>query len=116
LRTPSVTQAIASVPRQNRSVANVLQLWNGVWAGPQELGGAANLATLQAAVRNTLGALPAECGTQLRTGPAFFLLSSAGEDVTIVIGSGQWSWSQLVAPASDASAGPPSPDPAPDRP
>ena len=104
LRTdPLAAQAITRVPRQNRSVANALQIWNGRWADAAQLGGAETVQLLRHAVANGLARLPPGCRDQGRVGPAFFLVPQEGEDIMIVIGSDNWSWGQLLLPDTEDS-------------
>lgn len=90
---PVVRQGVSELPAGEKSVANAVQIWDGAW--PQETlsGGKALLRLL---LVREIAAAPADCLKQVNTGPVFFTVPDGAATVMVAVGSGQWTWGQLV--------------------
>jgi hypothetical protein len=102
---PTVQAALPNIPRDERSVANVINVWtvNADEAAPAI--DPALLATLRSAIGTAVAAAPEECRTQPQAGPS--LMVARLDDQTIVsVGSGQWTWQALVDGVEQSQAVP----------
>lgn len=101
----AVQAALAEIPRRSRSVANALMLWNGDWTSAETAGGQSSLAVLRLAIAASVRAAPLECRDVLVVGPRLILVPDAVGTAVLAIGSGSWSWGQLLdasVPADNA--------------
>jgi hypothetical protein len=108
----AVTQGIAGdsavlvslnmVPRTERSISEVINLWNAGWSSAAS-GDTAPLAPVRERVSLLLTEFPAECLDQIVTGPRLVPVSTIRGTTFISIGSGSWRWSQLVRPEQQSS-------------
>jgi hypothetical protein len=94
---PEVRQGIATIPASGRSVANALMLWDGRWAEGTQSGG---MALLRALLVKAIVSSRPECLQAQNQGPVLFLIPDNQTTVVLAIGSGQWRWADVVAPAS----------------
>jgi len=90
---PIVRQGVAELPAGEKSVANAVQMWDGAWATETTSGG---MALLRGLLTREVDAAPADCRSQVNTGPVFFLVPDGEAMVVVAVGSGQWTWGQLV--------------------
>ena len=91
-----VRAAIYAIPVNERSVANAIQLWNGEWISTI---GKDVLADLRQSVDTIVNSSTPECRNAMRIGPVFFIATDEDKIQTvIVLGSGQWRWTDLVTP------------------
>jgi hypothetical protein len=94
-----VMSELSRIPRQARSVANAIMLWDGRWA-PIEARGAAALADpLHQAIIAAVRTLSPTCLAQPVLGPRLLTLTDPQGATVLALGSGGWSWGQLLAPA-----------------
>ena len=96
---PKTRDELALIPRQARSVANAVQLWDGVWVDPDSLGGPAITEPIRVAIVNTISQAPPACSDQTVVGPRLFAVADPRGTIIVALGSGQWKWSDLLAPA-----------------
>ncbi len=90
---PVVRQGVSELPAVEKSVANAVQIWDGAW--PQEtLSG--GKALLRAVLAREIAAAPAGCLKQVNNGPVFFMVPDGAVTTIVAVGSGQWTWGQLV--------------------
>ena len=90
---PVVRQGVSELPAAEKSVANAVQVWDGAW--PQEtLSG--GKALLRGLLMREIAAAPADCLKQVNNGPVFFMVPDGAATVMVAVGSGQWTWGQLV--------------------
>lgn len=89
---PAVAQTLADLPASERSVANATMLWDSHWSDDSNA-----KAFLRAFVSKELAASRPECLAATNRGPTLFLVPAGNRTVTVVIGSGQWQWSDLLA-------------------
>ena len=93
---PAVKAALAAMPRTARSVADAMLLWDGHWADAAQLGGAGVATPIRATVAAALRSAPADCLAAPIAGPRFLFVPADGGTRVIALGSGEWSWSQVV--------------------
>jgi hypothetical protein len=105
---PKVHDELALIPRQARSVANAVQLWDGVWVDPRAVGGPAIADPIRAAIVAVVSQAPAGCHDQPVLGPRLFAVVDPRGTIVVALGSGQWKWTDLLDPPAAAS---PSPQP-----
>ncbi len=91
---PAIADAVATIPRDSRSVANAILLWNQDWLAPDEIGSGA-LPTIRDTIVATIEAATPECRNAVQTGPRFMPLDDAGATI-VVVGSDEWRWQDLV--------------------
>jgi len=97
LRTsPAVAAALAAMPRSVRSVADATLLWDGRWADAGPMGGTAVAAPIRAAVAGALRTASTECLAAPLAGPRFLYVATADGTRVLALGSGDWSWSQVL--------------------
>lgn len=93
---PTVRAALVAIPRDARSVANAIQLWDGAWTPPPTPEGEPALAVIRAAIVETVSQAPARCRDEHLQGPRFLIVSQADNMTTVlVLGSGDWRWTDL---------------------
>ncbi len=96
-QSPAVRQGLDELPADQRSVANAVNMWDGQWPGDSTAGGKALLRALL--VKAITGAR-ADCLTQANRGPVLFLVPERQTTVVLAVGSGEWTWGDLlVAPS-----------------
>ncbi len=98
---PMTHQALVSIPRQNRSAADAVMLWNGRWTDAAVLGGAPVLTAVQSAIRGIVSSARADCRDQINTGPRFIFVPEPDGEMIIAIGSGSWRWSDMMDRVDD---------------
>ena len=92
---------LAALPAGLRTDADAVRLWNGAWldAAAVEPGGqslAAQIPELRRAVTTAVLALPEQCRNVEVRGPQLIPITETGRTTMVVIGSGQWRWSNLL--------------------
>lgn len=92
---PALREALARIPRQDRSVANAVSLWNGRWSEASELGGEALLARIRELFTGHLVGLAPACLSLTLAGPRLLLVPDGRGPTVIAVGSGLWRWSDL---------------------
>lgn len=96
---PAVADAVTLLPRDARSVANAVMIWNEAWF-PSDEAEAAALISVRDAIVATVDAASPECRKASQTGPRFLTLGDA--DATVfALGSEDWRWQDLVDTAAD---------------
>ncbi len=99
-QSPAVRQGLDELPADERSVANAVNMWDGQWPEESTAGGKALLRALL--VKAITGARP-DCLTQANRGPVLFLVRDNQTTVVLAIGSGDWTWGDLLAAPPVAS-------------
>ena len=92
-QSPLVRQGVDELPATEKSVANAVQMWDGAWSAETQSGGKA---LLRAVLTREIAAAPADCLRQANNGPVFFMVPEGPATVVVAVGSGQWTWGQLV--------------------
>ncbi len=90
--------ALNMVPRSERSISEVIVIWNAGWS-PAVGNEGALLTPLRTNILHALSVFPSECLAQLVAGPRLVPISTELGTSFLAIGSGSWSWSQLFEPA-----------------
>lgn len=115
---PEAMAAVAALPRDVRSEADAVMLWNGTWldTGPSSvlagvpvvspLTGQDPVMALKTVILTTLAAAPAECREVESLGPQLIPVAEPGRTTMLVIGSGAWRWSSLIEPEVNPLASP----------
>jgi hypothetical protein len=95
----SLRAALKAIPRNQRSVANVVMVWDGAWIEPQNSPDDLNAAPaiLKSRLQELIRNLPAPCANGVVQGPAFILIDDEAEPTILAIGSGTWHWVDLLA-------------------
>lgn len=94
---PAVRAALAGVPAETGTFADAIVIWSARWhesAGPAD--GA--LTPLRSVIEQTIVTLPEACVHETVIGPRFLVLEGGESNVTLVFGSGEWAWAQLLTP------------------
>ena len=96
---PGVMAGLAVIPRQSRSVANAIMLWDGRWVPARQPAAEAGLAPIRAAIVAGVEAAPAHCRQQRLNGPLLITLVGERDTTLLAVGSGEWTWGDIRAPA-----------------
>ncbi|CAN5132251.1 hypothetical protein BH10PSE4_BH10PSE4_05410 [soil metagenome] len=98
---PQVLAALARLPRDARSVANALMLWNGGWVGSDNGNNAQALNAIHASIAAAITNASPDCRNLPVLGPRLLSIPDASGATLLVIGSGEWRWDDLLRdPAS----------------
>lgn len=92
-QSPLVRQGVSELPAGEKSVANAVQIWDGAWPDETQSGGKA---LIRALLTREIAAAPADCRKQVNNGPVFFVVPDGAATAIVAVGSGQWTWGQLV--------------------
>lgn len=94
---PAAQAALRLVPRDAKSVANAIQLWDGAWIPIITTGDDAAFAPVRDVIADAVRTAPADCRNRAVEGPRFLIVANAeGLTTVIVVGSGTWRWADLV--------------------
>lgn len=96
LTDPAAVTAIVNAPPDARSIAGAIALWNAGWAPTAALPGDV-LGPARTAIEKTLGASPNGCLEEQIVGPRFIAIPVGERTTFIVLGSGQWTWRDMMA-------------------
>lgn len=102
---------LPDIPADRRSIANAIAVWNVNWAKPGAAPAQAAFATIRQTIIQTVLAASADCRSQLQAGPRLiYLPGDFGKTTVLALGSGRWTWQQVVdgiqvLPAETAGAG-----------
>ena len=91
----ALRSALSAVPRSDRSISEVIIVWNADWS-PVVAGADAPLALIRDNVRETLSELPTDCLGELVEGPRLIPVDTDNGTTFLAIGSGSWRWIQLL--------------------
>ncbi|OBX19818.1 hypothetical protein A9995_04470 [Erythrobacter sp. QSSC1-22B] len=101
-----VNLELPSVAPDRRSVANALALWNGVWIEPDRQFPEPALASIKDTVRLTVAAASDACRLQVQRGPRLIYLPIRNRTTVLALGSGEWTWQQVVDSSNMEPDGP----------
>lgn len=95
---PAAMAELAALPPAYRTSADAVMLWNGEWLAGAP-GSIASPATpsLRRVVAQVVAEASPECRAAPMGGPQFVAIPEQGRTTTLVIGSGAWRWSDLLA-------------------
>lgn len=95
---PEMQNTLATMPREARSVANAVQVWDGSWIDPADARAEPAFAAVRLVILEAIEAAPEPCRNQPLTGPRFVVVPEGENSATIlVVGSGTWRWADLPA-------------------
>lgn len=95
LSDPAAVASIVSSPPEARSVAGAVVLWNSGWAvdaNTLEM----PLSPARAAIEKALAATEPDCLDEAVSGPRLIPIPAGEQTIFVVLGSGQWSWRDLM--------------------
>ncbi|MBC7768925.1 MAG: hypothetical protein H7124_09065 [Phycisphaerales bacterium] len=90
-----ILDGLARLPRQARSVANAVMVWDGAWV-EVSVTAAPISQMLRASIEDILRAAPVSCQELQVTGPTFIILEDPRGATVLVLGSGAWRWGDLI--------------------
>lgn len=91
---------LAALPRDARSVANAVMVWDGAWVGAQAARGAPMAQHLRDAIVGLLRSAPPVCREADVVGPQFIILDDPRGATVLVLGSGEWRWDDVIESVS----------------
>ena len=91
----AAVDAVRQAPPESRSIADAVVLWNAGWSADAMAPGSA-LAPARAAVEDSLRLLPAQCLDEPVAGPRLVPIPDQDRTMFLVVGSGNWTWRQLL--------------------
>jgi hypothetical protein len=92
-----IGRQLPTIPANDRSVANAIVLWNAGWITTTSAPTQVALATIRQTITQAIAAASPECRNQLQAGPRLLYLPvNMGETLVLALGSGRWTWQQLV--------------------
>lgn len=104
---PLAVAAIINAPPETRSIADAVVLWNAGWSGAADTP-EARLGPARAVVESSLRTMEDGCLDEAISGPRLIPVPIADEQRTmfVVLGSGNWTWRQLIADTAATDASP----------
>lgn len=99
-----VQREIPSIPQSRRSVANAIALWSQTWVEPDQQLSKAAVDAIMITIATTIEASSEACRSQIQGGPRLIYLSIAGETTVLALGSGDWTWQQVLDSAQSKFA------------
>ncbi len=107
---PTVTAAILSTPRESRSIADAVVIWNVGWSAnsgsPVE-----PLGPARAVIEQSLRSVPDNCLDEPVAGPRLIPIPEGDRTMFLAIGSGVWTWRELLSVPDPALQAATMPDP-----
>ncbi|MEO5641524.1 MAG: hypothetical protein ABIQ98_07145 [Sphingomicrobium sp.] len=102
---PAAMAELAALPPAYRTLADAVILWNGEWvaSAPGSIDSPAILSIRHVLEQVAIEASP-ECRDEPIVGPQFIAIPEQNRTTTLVIGSGVWQWSDLLATSAACSA------------
>lgn len=92
---PAALAAVRDAPPETRSVADAVVLWNAGWAAAASTPDMP-LAPARSVVEQSLLSLPDSCLDEPVAGPRLVPVADGDRTMFMVIGSGNWTWRQLL--------------------
>jgi hypothetical protein len=97
---------LARLPRDARSVANAVMLWDGGWVTARTRDAEVALAGVRASLRAATAGVDVGCLEQAQAGPNLLTIVEDDIATVLVVGSGDWSWSDVLATPEPGSIAP----------
>jgi len=91
-----VMQGLPRIPRDQRSVANAIMVWNANWVTPATDLQPGAFDDIRDVVATTVAAASETCRLQPQGGPRLILLPGTTENVVLALGSGTWRWQDVL--------------------
>ena len=92
---PAVASAILSTPRESRSIADAVVIWNAGWSVSAGSPGEP-LGPARAVIEQSLRDVPDNCLDEPVAGPRLVPIPEGDRTMFLAIGSGNWTWRQLL--------------------
>lgn len=92
---PAVASAILSTPRESRSIADAVVIWNAGWSVTAGSPGEP-LGPARAVIEQSLRTVPDNCLDEPVAGPRLVPIPEGDRTMFLAIGSGNWTWRQLL--------------------
>ena len=89
--------SVLNLPRDARSVADAVVIWNAGWSNSASAVDAP-LASARTSVEHSLTLLPERCLDEPIVGPRLVPVPAGSGTMFLVFGSGVWTWRELIAP------------------
>lgn len=103
---PAIAAALLATPRESRSIADAVVIWNAGWSNSASAP-TDPLGPARASIEQSLRSVPDNCLDEPVAGPRLVPIPEGDKTMFLAIGSGNWTWRQLLAepdPALQASA------------
>ena len=104
LAEPAAVAGVASTPLENRSIAGAVVIWNAGWSdtasAPAEPLGPARIV-----IEQNLRSIPDLCLDEPMAGPRLVPMPEGERTIFLAIGSGNWTWRQLITDPPPALQG-----------
>lgn len=97
LNSPETSAALASIPSDARTVANVIMLWDGQWTSLPSRNGVDGPSQLRTIVTASIRAAPLACQEVPINGPRLVIVPDGARSVVLAFGSGTWRWFELIS-------------------
>lgn len=98
---PVVTAAILSTPRESRSIADAVVIWNVGWSANSG-SPAEPLGPARTVIEQSLRSVPDNCLDEPVAGPRLVPIPEGERTMFLAIGSGNWTWRQLLTETDPA--------------
>ena len=98
---PAVATAILRTPRESRSIADAVVIWNAGWSNTAGSPGDP-LGPARAVIEQSLRAVPDNCLDEPVAGPRLIPIPEGDRTMFLAIGSGNWTWRQLLTETDSA--------------
>ena len=99
----AVRDSIPQIPRDQRSVANAIMVWNVAWIVPDARSGGqidnAAAEIIRETIAGTIAAASPSCRLQPQGGPRLIILPGDPDNLVLALGSGSWRWQDLLETA-----------------
>jgi hypothetical protein len=89
-------RSLPHIPRDQRSVANAIMVWNAQWVTPDPDLAPAAFEVIRDVVAGTVAAASEECRLQPQGGPRLIMLPGTTETIVLALGSGTWRWQDVL--------------------
>lgn len=93
---PAAVAGVASTPPENRSIAGAVVIWNAGWSETASAA-AAPLGPARSVIEQNLRSIPDTCLDEPVAGPRLVPMPEGERTIFLAIGSGHWTWRQLLA-------------------
>lgn len=101
LASPAVVTSVLNAPPETRSIAEAIVVWNARWSD-SVTAAEAPLAPVREVVRRSLETVPDSCLDEPVAGPRLVPVPAGEGTMFLVIGSGVWTWRQLLTEPTTA--------------
>ncbi|MEO6360880.1 MAG: hypothetical protein ABIO43_09950 [Sphingomicrobium sp.] len=118
---PRAMAELEALPREARTEADAVMLWDGLWQVPLAKSGIMSVpqntpagvtpgqaeatpGAIRFVVQQVVGLASPECRDAPVLGPQFIPVAGSTRTTTVVIGSGAWRWADLIRPEENCPA------------